>query len=108
MGDVCSRCESRSFVFVSRRLGKPLCQYCRNILFATRAICVQCGKRDRIHSHDDDGNPLCQNCYQKSRVGKCDGCGKNKIIQGLGFCYACYQRQRRQKKKQLQAAGVSE
>jgi hypothetical protein len=56
---------------------------------------VRCGGVKHVVMRNKSGKAICSACYQRSKVGECAKCKETKVIQALGLCYCCYQRQRR-------------
>lgn len=91
----CSKCKKVKPVAAHTNYGRPICHNCYGKDVSIYESCFKCGEVKQVVIRTNDGKPICENCYQRSRVGKCTGCRKRKVIQAFGLCYACYQSQRR-------------
>jgi len=95
----CSQCGKVKPVSTRTGSGKPICYSCYGLARdrdpSTHEECSQCGKVKPVSTRTGSGKPICYSCYHRSNVGKCAECKEKKIIQALGLCYACYQKQRR-------------
>lgn len=57
--------------------------------------CSVCRKRKgKVHRSRKTKKMVCAACSDRARmrVTTCDDCGKSKLIQARGRCYACYKR----------------
>jgi len=90
---ICDVCRKRRTVHRNRRSGKAICPNCYRKDPSTHQKCFECGEVKPVKARNETGKAICNNCYQRSKVGKCTECKKTKVIQALGLCRACYQRQ---------------
>ena len=91
----CSRCGNVRYV-AERTLEGPVCQNCCARDPTKREKCSQCHEVKRVAERTPEG-PICIICYHKNNIGICKSCEKEKVIQALGLCYACYKRHQRNK-----------
>lgn len=90
----CFCCLKKKEVHRDRKSEKLICTYCyRKIYFVIE--CFECKEKAILAAYNEKGRPLCSKCYKETIFGPCKDCGETRILQALGLCYKCYQRQRR-------------
>ncbi len=103
----CSKCGGVKPVTIRTETGEAICYNCyhksRYPNLHEHKKCSQCGKGTWGKRRNEIGEAICSRCYCKGhhrcKIGECAKCEETKVIQALGLCYACYQRQRRAKAK---------
>lgn len=63
-----------------------------------KRVCEICGKtKSNVVKKHKTNNLVCEQCNRQARkkIAKCVKCGKSKVIQWAGKCYACYKSERR-------------
>lgn len=95
----CSVCGRSGLVAVRDEFRRPVCSSCRRKNPAIYERCSVCGFTKLPKSRNESGGAICGMCYQRSKTGRCVGCGEKKVIQAKRRCYCCYQRQRRRRQR---------
>ncbi len=99
MKGICDVCGRQRTVHRNCKSGKAICHNCGQMARyrdpSTHERCFECGKVKPVAMHNEFGKAICHACYQRSKVDRCAECKETKVIQALGRCYGCYQRQRR-------------
>jgi len=99
----CYLCNRFKPVAVRTKDGKAICNSCfqrkRYHDISKHEICCVCAGLKPI-VHRTKAGALCAQCNLGKKIAKCRKCGKNKKIKAkaLGFCGACYEKNRRVKK----------
>ncbi len=97
----CFLCNRFKPVAARSANGQPICNTCfqraRYHNPTRHETCIGCKKMKPVAARTESDGPLCASCNNKSKIGICQKCEKEKIIKAGGLCGACHEKKRRTK-----------
>ena len=88
---ICSVCSEQKNVSKRKTDGLIRCAACA-VKEKSPEECSICHRSRRVAKRNTNSQVFCSGCYQRTLIGKCQSCKRQRVIHAKKCCSACYHR----------------